>query len=66
LQSVQQEVAEEYILTYERERERMLERTALLGTLLIVKSSPITGPEGPKGFQEVKFPRFRDSGTGWW
>jgi hypothetical protein len=20
----------------------------------------------PRGFQEVKFPRFRDNGTGWW
>jgi hypothetical protein len=28
--------------------------------------SPITGPEGPRGFQEVKVPRFRDNGTGWW
>ena len=30
------------------------------------KSSPITGPEWPRGFQEVKVPRFRDNGTGWW
>jgi len=29
-------------------------------------SSPITGPEGPRGFQEVKVPIFRDNGTGWW
>jgi len=21
---------------------------------------------GPRGFQEVKVPRFRDNGTGWW
>jgi len=27
--------------------------------------SPVTGPEGPRGFQEVKVPRFRDKGTGW-
>jgi hypothetical protein len=33
VQSCQQEVAEEYILTYEGKREWMLERTALLGTL---------------------------------
>jgi len=25
----------------------------------------ITGPEEPRGFQEVKFPGFRDNGTGW-
>jgi len=24
------------------------------------KGTPITGPEGPRGFQEVKVPRFRD------
>ena len=29
-------------------------------------SSPVTGPELPRGFQEVKVPRFRDNGTGWW
>jgi len=23
-------------------------------------------PEWPRGFQEVKVPRFRDNGTGWW
>ena len=23
-------------------------------------------PEWPRGFQEVKAPRFRDNGTGWW
>ena len=27
---------------------------------------PITGPEGPRGFQEVKVSRFRENGTGWW
>jgi len=27
------------------------------------KSSPITGLELPRGFQEVKFPRFHDNGT---
>ena len=28
------------------------------------KISPITGLEWPRGFQEVKVPRFRDNGTG--
>ena len=28
------------------------------------KISPVTGPEGPRVFQEVKVPRFRDNGTG--
>jgi hypothetical protein len=23
-------------------------------------------PEWPRGFQEVKVPRFHDNGTGWW
>ena len=27
-------------------------------------SSPITGLDRSRGFQEVKFPRFRDNGTG--
>ena len=30
------------------------------------ESSPVTGLEWPRGFQEVKVPRFRDNGTGWW
>jgi hypothetical protein len=28
--------------------------------------SPVTGLDRPRGFQEVKVPRFRDNGTGWW
>jgi hypothetical protein len=30
------------------------------------KSSPVTGLEWPRKFQEVKVPRFHDNGTGWW
>jgi len=30
------------------------------------KAVPITGPDRPRDFQEVKPPRFRDNGTGWW
>ena len=30
------------------------------------KSSPVTGLEWPRGFQEVKVPRFHDNGTGRW
>jgi len=33
---------------------------------MVYKISPVTGLEWPKGFQEVKFPRFRDNDTGWW
>jgi hypothetical protein len=33
---------------------------------MFVKSSPVTGLEWPRGFQEVKVPRFHDNGTGWW
>ena len=29
-------------------------------------SSPLTGLEWPRGFQEVKVPRFNYNGTGWW
>ena len=30
------------------------------------KSSPVTGLEWPRVFQEVKVPRFHDNGTGLW
>ena len=30
------------------------------------KSSPVTGLEWPRGFQEVKVPRFHENGTEWW
>jgi len=35
-------------------------------TLLVKKNSPVTGREWPRGFQEVKVPRFHDNGTGCW
>jgi len=28
-------------------------------------SSPVTGLEWPRGFQEFKVPRFNENGTGW-
>ena len=31
--------------------------------LTLKKSSPVTGLEWPRGFQEVKVPRFHDNGT---
>jgi len=31
-----------------------------------VKSSPVTGLDRPRVFQEVKVPTFHDNGTGWW
>ena len=30
------------------------------------KSRPVTGLEWPRGFQEVKVPRFHDNSTGRW
>ena len=33
--------------------------------MLKSKSSPVIGLEWPRGFQEVKVPRFHDNGTGW-
>jgi len=36
------------------------------GVTITVKSSPVTGLEWPRGFQEVKVPRLHDNGTGWW
>jgi len=32
----------------------------------VIKSSPVTGLEWPRGFQEVKVPRCHDNCTGWW
>jgi len=29
-------------------------------------SSPVTGLDRPRGLKEVKVPRFRDNGKGWW
>jgi hypothetical protein len=40
--------------------------TAQYGGKVVSRSSPVTGLEWPRGFQEVKVPRFLDSGTGWW
>jgi hypothetical protein len=34
--------------------------------IIIIKSNPLTGLGWPRGFQEVKVPRFHDNGTGWW
>jgi len=38
----------------------------LLHTVNTMQSSPITGLDRPRGFHEVKAPRFRDNGTEWW
>ena len=32
----------------------------------LIKSRPITGLDRPRGFQEVKVPRFRDNGAESW
>jgi hypothetical protein len=40
--------------------------TAQDGGKVVNLSSHLTGLEWPRGFQEVKVPRFHDNGTGWW
>jgi hypothetical protein len=40
--------------------------TAQNGGKVVSIISPVTGLEWPRGFQEVKVPRFLDNGTGWW
>jgi len=35
-----------------------------LGSYFMAKVK-VTGLDRPRGFQEVKVPRFRDNGTGW-
>jgi hypothetical protein len=41
-----------------------------LRTILYYKKgkavNAVAGLEWPRGFQEVKVPRFHDNGTGWW
>ena len=39
---------------------------SFLGSLLKRYSSPVTGLEWLRGFQDVKFPRLHDNVTGWW
>jgi hypothetical protein len=34
--------------------------------IVLLSISPVTDLEWPREFQEVKAPRFRDNGTGWW
>jgi hypothetical protein len=36
------------------------------GGKVVSLSSPVTGLEWRRGFQEVKVPRFLDNCTGWW
>jgi hypothetical protein len=36
------------------------------GDFLFYVSSPVTGLEWPRGFQEVNVPRVLDNGIGWW
>jgi hypothetical protein len=60
-------VFEPTISTGERPKTYALDRAATAGTgLLECKKLSITGLEWPRGFQEVKVPRFHDNGTGWW
>jgi hypothetical protein len=43
-----------------------IKRTAQDGGKVVSLSSPVTGLGCPRGFQEVKLPRFLDNGTVWW
>jgi hypothetical protein len=36
------------------------------GGKVVSFSSPVTGLEWPRGFKEVKGPRFLDNGARWW
>jgi hypothetical protein len=40
--------------------------TAQYGGEVVSLSSSITDLEWPRGFQEIKVPRFLVNGTGWW
>ena len=41
-------------------------KACIRDTVATVTISPFTGLEWPRGFQEVKVPRFHDKGTGRW
>jgi len=45
---------------------KILHYIQILFMCLYVNSSPVTGLEWPRGFQEVKVPRILDNGTGRW
>ena len=49
-----------------RRQQQHSSSTADVDLLCIVKISPVTGLEWPRGFQEVKVPRFHDNGTERW
>ena len=40
--------------------------SAVLKLPVVLLSSPITGLDRPRGFQEINVPKFRDNSTGWW
>jgi hypothetical protein len=40
--------------------------TAQDGGKFVSLSGPVTCMDRPRGFQEVKVPRFLNNGTGWW
>jgi hypothetical protein len=49
--------------------QQTFEAVVLIAALSYVykrKSSPVTGLEWLREFQEVKLPRFHDNSTGWW
>ena len=43
-----------------------LHKAQIILVTTVLSSSPVTGLEWPRGFQEVKVPIFHDNGTGWW
>jgi len=49
-----------------REGEKQSKTISMTGLTTTGKSSPVTGLEWPRGFQEVRVPRFHDNSTGWW
>jgi hypothetical protein len=46
-----------------RHIEKVLKQNHIFVFVSAIKSSPVTGLEWPRGFQEVKVPRFHDNGT---
>jgi len=55
-----------HYITFKTEIIKECWSVALKGWSIYIFCTPVTGLEWPRSFQEVKVPRFRDNGTGWW
>jgi hypothetical protein len=55
-----------YLIAYRLYELPLLPNNTAVKHVYTNQSSPIKGLEWPRGFQEIKVPRFHENGTGWW